>query len=206
MVSLATRSRPDDLRVHRPAPQRDEPEAAKAIAEGRRIYLGNLLYKTTPEDVEELLAANELTAHESVHISIDPLSGRNPGYCFIEFADRESAEAAMATLDGKLLFDRPVKCRPCQPKGEVRRPGREQLGQQRTTRFNRWGDWTGAKDANGAPPSDNLTGKSGPYDALRHYEGARTEGRQLHIGGLPRMLDQAMNEEEMRSIFKDFQV
>ena len=50
------------------------------------------------------------------------------------------------------------------------------------------------------------SGYDGPQAALQHFEGSASEGKQLYVGGLPRMLDQAMNEEEIRSIFKGYEV
>ncbi|RYP45951.1 hypothetical protein DL768_007770 [Monosporascus sp. mg162] len=202
----AERPRPQDVTVHRPQAQKDEPDAEKAIAEGRRIYLGNLQYQATPEDIEGLLAANGLAPCEKIHISIDPFTGRNPGYCFLEFGDRETAETAMTTLEGKTLLDRPVKCRPCQPKGSRRRYDAGHEG-SRDYGSGRWGDWRGARDADGqgSRTSEPYSGDR-PHQPRREADVAAREGRQLYVGGLPRMLDQAMNDEEIRDIFKDFEV
>ncbi|KAM3074122.1 hypothetical protein ACMFMF_006144 [Clarireedia jacksonii] len=205
IVPLAVRNRSEDLKVHRPARQQDDEDAAKSIAEGRRIYLGNLLYRTTVEDLEEFLKSYQFS-FEKIHISIDPFSGRNPGYCFIEFSDKDTADSAMAKLDGKDLSNRPVKCRPCQPKGEGRHSGRGERDDQVSTMFDRWGDWDGAREGENDTHVDQLTGKSGPYTAMAYFNCARTEDRELYVGGLPRMLDQRTNEEEIRSIFKDFEV
>ncbi|PQE17629.1 hypothetical protein CJF31_00007766 [Rutstroemia sp. NJR-2017a BVV2] len=205
IVPLAVRDRRDDLKVHRPERQHDEDDAARSIAQGRRIYLGNLLYRTTVEDLEEFLKSYGFL-FDKVHISVDPVSGRNPGYCFIEFSDRQTADRAIAELEGKELLQRPVKCRPCQPKGEGRRSTHGWGESQESTTFNRWGDWNGAREGEHDKDVDQLAGKSGPYHAMAYFQCARTEDRQLYVGGLPRMLDQPMNEEEIRSIFKDFEV
>lgn len=200
---FAERSRSDDSQAKRSGPQQDDPATAQSIAEGRRIYLGNLVYQATPEDVEELLAANDLQA-ANIHISIDPMTRRNPGYCFIEFTDKETADAAMATLEGKLVLGREVKSRPCQPKADGRRRPRDTTGGQA---FNRWGDWTGPRDAEQEDgPVKNLAGRSGPYDAIKYFNSSESEGRQVYIGGLPKMLDQPTNDEEMREIFKGYDV
>lgn len=194
MKKWAERSRAEDVNAHRPERQRDDPEAEQAIAEGRRIYVGNLLYQATPKDIEELLATNGLGPCEKIHMSIDSFSSRNPGYCFVEFVDRETAENAMTTLEGKLLLDRPVKSRPCQPKGDRRRDIREP-GRPNDYGANRWGDWGSKRDASGRRDQTS-----------QDQDRGKQEGRQLYIGGLPRMLDQAMNDEEMREVFKDFEV
>ncbi|KAH8885292.1 RNA-binding domain-containing protein [Thozetella sp. PMI_491] len=195
------RSRPQDLRVHRPTPQRDDGVAADAIKEGRRVYLGNLDYNAKPQDIEEFVAAHQVITPENIHISVDPVSGRNPGYCFLEFADRDTAEAAMSTLNGQDLFGREAKCRPCLPKGENSRAfgGQRESG----TGFNRWGNWN---DSRGGDRDSGPRGRSGPNAALQYFESSASEGKQLYVGGLPRMLDQAQNEEEMRDIFQDYEV
>ncbi len=121
----ATRSRPEDLRVHRTQPQRDDPATADAITQGRRIYLGNLVYQARPGDVEAFLADNQFAEHERIHISVDPISGRNPGYCFIEFAERETAENAIAQLNGQVLMGREVKLPALPAQGRQQPPLRQ---------------------------------------------------------------------------------
>ncbi|KAI9647721.1 hypothetical protein NHQ30_004107 [Ciborinia camelliae] len=209
IVSLAERSRSDDVKVHRPERQQeDSPETIQAIAEGRRVYLGNLFYTTTPNGINAFLAKNGVGPVTNIHISIDPFTGRCPGYCFIEFAEKAKADDAMQILDGLFMYDRPVKCRPCRPKGKVRLGGPVQSSrdENNNSSYNRWGNWeeSGAGDSQ----LDRLAGHSGPNDAMRHYQvsKAQEDGRQLFIGGLPRMLDQPENEFEIRSIFEDFKV
>jgi len=89
-----------------------------AVQEGRRIYMGNLLYSVKPVDVEEFLKHMGFGGYEKIHISVDPISGRNPGYCFVEFPTAAEAEAALTELParGASIFDRPVKVGPCRPK------------------------------------------------------------------------------------------
>ncbi|KAK6073221.1 RNA recognition domain-containing protein [Seiridium cupressi] len=206
-VALAERSRSDDVKVYRPNRQHeDSPETATAIMEGRRIYLGNLLYSTTPKDVEEFLVNNGFPSFVKVHISVDPFSGRNPGYCFVVFAEKETADEVMEKLEGVLMFDRPVKCRPCQPKGNMRQPGRWQQDEGQSSSNSRWGNWD--RSGSGQAEPDRLAARSGPSDAMKPFQSskAQEEGRQLYVGGLPRMLDQAENEVEIRDIFKDFEV
>ncbi|KAH8662443.1 hypothetical protein BX600DRAFT_498964 [Xylariales sp. PMI_506] len=196
---------------------REDPDTTRAIAEGRRIYLGNLLYTTTLDDVKEFLTANEFGVHENIHISVDSFSGRNPGYCFVEFADKQTADAAMEGLEGRLLFDRPVKCRPCQPRGA----GRQQSdrapydGQQSGGGGggSRWGSsWNSGEGgdrygARGGEGGDRY-GARGGQGGGRQFEvsKAQAEGRQLYVGGLPKLLDSAANDEEIRGIFTGFQV
>ena len=146
-MRYAERTRSEDIRVHRPVPQRDDSDAAQAISEGRRIYLGNLSYEMRPEDITQLVAVNDAGTIENIHISIDPVSGRNPGYCFLEFGNRDAAERAMSVLDGKMLGSRAVKAKPCLPKGQRRQPmgGEGEKGSGSGSGFNRWGDWNSSR-------------------------------------------------------------
>ncbi len=103
------KSRPyDRVRTNR-IPQKDDDGAARAIAEGRRIYIGNLRYQAKPDDIEGLMRANDLGHFTNIHISIDPFTGRNPSYCFVEFPDADSAKTAMEILEGKELLGREGK-------------------------------------------------------------------------------------------------
>ncbi|GAP83916.1 putative RNA recognition motif containing protein [Rosellinia necatrix] len=183
-----SKSRPYDRARTNKAPQRDDDGAAKAIAEGRRIYIGNLRYQAKPEDIEDLLRANDLGHFTNIHISIDPFTGRNPSYCFVEFPDADSAKTAMEILEGKELLGREVKCRPCQPKGSG-------SGGKPSEAPGRWGQWSGEKE-------DDDRSKPKSFERYRQD----FTGRRLYVGGLPRMHDQATNFAEMTELFKDFKV
>ncbi|KAI1358129.1 hypothetical protein F5Y08DRAFT_126361 [Xylaria arbuscula] len=182
------KSRPyDRVRTNRP-PQKDDDSAAKAIAEGRRIYIGNLRYQAKPDDIEELLKANDMGHFTNIHISIDPFTGRNPSYCFVEFPDADSAKKAMEILEGKDLLGREVKCRPCQPKGSG-------SGGKPSEAPNRWGQWSGEKDGD-----DQSKPRS--FDRYRQD----FTGKRLYVGGLPRMHDQATNFAQLTELFKDYKL
>ncbi|KAI1439049.1 RNA-binding domain-containing protein [Xylaria sp. CBS 124048] len=185
---FAPQSRPYDRMRTIKTQQKDDDGAAKAIAEGRRIYIGNLRYQAKPEDIENLLRASDLGNFNNIHISIDPFTGRNPSYCFVEFPDAESAKNAMMVLEGKDLLGREVKCRPCQPKGSG-------SGSRPSEAPSRWGQWSGENEGED---------QSKP----RYFDRYRQDftGKRLYVGGLPRMNDQATNFEEMTELFKNFKV
>ncbi|KAL7624124.1 Protein YAE1 [Parahypoxylon ruwenzoriense] len=194
-------SRPYDRERTNKQPQRDEDAAATAIAEGRRIYIGNLRYLAKPDDIEGLLHANDLGDFEKIHISIDPFTGRNPSYCFVEFPDKESASRAMTTLEGQLLLGREVKCRPCIPKGGL-------SGGRRNDAPSRWGNWSGEKNSSyreDEPASDpSLKANDVPSSFSRHEKDF--SGQRLYVGGLPRMHDQATNFAEISELFGDYKI
>ncbi|KAL2882724.1 hypothetical protein SGCOL_001935 [Colletotrichum sp. CLE4] len=180
-------------------------EQPAALEEGRRIYLGNLLYSVQPAEIEDMLKDNGYEGYEKIHISMDPVSARNPGYCFVDFAEREDAERALSSLDARLR-GRPLKVGPCEPKKQ----NRSRWQSDREPAFNRWGDWSGSRGEGGdeAGRSPARTGRnggieSGPYGATKHFdEVAATEGdgRRLYVGGLGPMVDQAQHQDEMQEI------
>ncbi|OTB01007.1 hypothetical protein M426DRAFT_64808 [Hypoxylon sp. CI-4A] len=192
-------SRPSD-RERAPGRAKADESTTRAIAEGRRIYMGNLRYQAKPDDIEGLLTENELSNFESIHISIDHFTGRNPSYCFVEFPDRESADRAMSTLEGKLLLGREVKCRPCIPKGGP-------SGGRQSESMNRWGNWSGEKNDSNGNEGEPGTGRSQEEDGPPPSRYTKDfTGQRLYVGGLPRMLDQATNFSEISDLFKDFQI
>lgn len=49
---------------------------------------------------------------EGVNISIDPMTSRNPGYCFVDFTTKELADQVMKEFDSQTILGRPVKVKP----------------------------------------------------------------------------------------------
>ena len=91
------------MKVHRPERQIEEsPETLEAIAEGRRVYLGNLLYTTTPDSINEFLTSNGVASVTNVHISIVLSRVVAQDICFIDFAEKEVADKAMQYLVARL--------------------------------------------------------------------------------------------------------
>ncbi|KAK2022323.1 RNA recognition domain-containing protein [Colletotrichum zoysiae] len=183
-----------------------------ALGEGRRIYLGNLLYAVQPVEIEEMLKDNGFSEYDKIHISMDPVTARNPGYCFVDFKARADAERALSSLDTSIR-GRPLKVGPCEPK-------RQQAGRcnsDKESGFNRWGNWTGQRSQAGDSSEERgmLNGKSdkrrienGPYGAIEHFDevvATDTDGRRLYIGGLPKMIDQQQSQDEMREILTGFE-
>ena len=62
----------------------------------KRIYVGNLSYNSTREDVASLFA--QYGAVAAVDMIMDRFTGKPRGFCFVEM---ENAEAAIAALNGK---------------------------------------------------------------------------------------------------------
>jgi len=86
-----------------------------------KIYLGNLSYEVTEEDLrQEFVAFGEVT---SVSVITDKYSGRPKGFGFVEMATKSEAEAAITGLNGKTLKDRTVVVNEARPRTDNRSGG-----------------------------------------------------------------------------------
>jgi len=86
-----------------------------------RIYVGNLPYETTEEDLQlEFAAFGEVT---SVTILSDKLTGRPKGFGFVEMPSKSEAEAAIAGLNGKILKERTIVVNEARPRTDSRSGG-----------------------------------------------------------------------------------
>ncbi|KAF9873419.1 RNA recognition motif containing protein [Colletotrichum karsti] len=171
-------------------------EQPAALVEGRRIYLGNLLYIVRPVEIEETLKGNDFGGFEKIHISVDPVSSRNPGYCFVDFIKRADAERALSSLNVEIR-GRPVKVGPCEPKKPRERGWRSEPAPA----DQRWGNWTGQKEVG------TRKGECAPYGQMSHFDEAFStdgDGRRIRIGGLTKMIDQQYNQDEIRGLLAGF--
>jgi len=78
------------------------------------IFVGNLSYQTTQEDLYAAFAA--YGAVERVNIVTDRESGQPRGFAFVEMADRNDAENAIAKLNGAELNGRAMNVNEARPK------------------------------------------------------------------------------------------
>lgn len=79
------------------------------------MYVGNLSFNTTEQDVQELFA--EFGKVQSVAMITDRDSGRFRGFCFVEMED-SAANAAMKSLNGKLVDERELQVNEARPREE----------------------------------------------------------------------------------------
>ncbi|KAI6780425.1 Single-stranded TG1-3 DNA-binding protein-like protein [Emericellopsis cladophorae] len=81
-------------------------EAASAsAAEGRRLYIGNLAYATTEEELKGFFKSYLV---ESVSIPKNPRTDRPVGYAFVDLSTPTEAERAIEELSGKEILERKV--------------------------------------------------------------------------------------------------
>ena len=86
-----------------------------------KIYVGNLSYEVTEEDLrQEFVAFGEVT---SADIITDKYSGRPKGFGFVEMASKSEAEAAITGLNGKTLKERTITVNEARPRTDNRSGG-----------------------------------------------------------------------------------
>jgi len=84
------------------------------------IYVGNLPYSTTEDDLRDAFAAfGEVS---SVNLITDKFTGQSKGFGFVEMADNGSADAAIKGLNETAMGGRNIKVNQAKPRAE--RPAR----------------------------------------------------------------------------------
>ena len=91
------------------------------------IYVGNVPYAATEDDLEELFS--EYGPVATATIIRDRYDGRSKGFGFVEMENQEDGERAIEALDGQDMMGRPLKVNPARPRPErrERRPYGEEM-------------------------------------------------------------------------------
>ena len=71
-----------------------------------RLFIGNLPYQATEEDLRLHFA--QIGEPTQIVRPLDRETGRARGFAFVEYADRDTAEAAIRQFDGQLFMGRPL--------------------------------------------------------------------------------------------------
>jgi RNA recognition motif-containing protein len=85
-----------------------------------KLFVGNLSYQATEEDLRELF--QQAGTVESVRIITDQFTGRPRGFGFVEMSTKEEAERAIDQLNGRLFRDRNLVVNEARPQPS-RSPG-----------------------------------------------------------------------------------
>lgn len=80
------------------------------------IYVGNLDFKVTEEELESLFG--EFGTVESAKLIIDKYSGRSKGFGFVIMDNQEEANAAIQELNGKAFKSRDMVVNEARPRRE----------------------------------------------------------------------------------------
>lgn len=86
-----------------------------------RIYVGNLPYDVTEEELQQEFQAYGEVA--SVSIISDKFSGRPKGFGFVEMGSQSEGEVAIEGLNGKVLKERTIVVNEARPRPDNRSGG-----------------------------------------------------------------------------------
>ena len=120
-----------------------------------KIYVGNLSYETTEDDLRTLFAQAGTVA--SVALIKDRDTGQSKGFAFVEMSNQSEAEKAIQTFNGYTLSNRPLKVNLARPR-EERSFGGGGGG---------YGRGGGYGDRRGGPGGGNRGGPGGPGGKAR---------------------------------------
>jgi len=79
-----------------------------------KLYVGNLTFKTTSQDLQELFA--QAGTVQSASVVEDRETGRSRGFGFVEMSTNEEAAAAIDQFNGKDLGGRALKVNEAKPR------------------------------------------------------------------------------------------
>ncbi len=89
---------------------------------GRRLYVGNLAWTVTDQDLHD--AFSEAGAVESSQVIIDRATNRSRGFGFVEMTSDADAETAIKQLNGREIKGRPIRVNEAQARNNRGGSGR----------------------------------------------------------------------------------
>jgi len=104
------------------------------------LYVGNLAYAATEDDVRELFS--EFGEVKNVTIIRDKFTQQPRGFCFVEMNNPSEGQEAMRELDGANFFERQIRVNEARPReqggndgGGMRRNSDSSGGNRRNTNY-----------------------------------------------------------------------
>lgn len=88
---------------------------------GKRLYVGNLPYTITDEELSELFSQTGTV--ESAKVITDKYSGRSKGFGFVEMATDEEAQAGIQKWNGQEYGGRKLNVNEARPQEDRPRGG-----------------------------------------------------------------------------------
>ena len=79
-----------------------------------KLYVGNLSFQTSSEDLQELFA--QAGTVESASVVEDRDTGRSRGFGFVEMSSKEEGQAAIQQLNGKEVGGRALTVNEAKPR------------------------------------------------------------------------------------------
>ncbi len=117
---------------------------ARGMRMAQKIYVGNMNYATTEDALTNLFS--QYGEVVSATVIKDRYTEQSKGFGFIEMADNEAADAAIATLNGKELDGRRLRVNIAEDKPRNSRPRGNFGGDRGGYNNNRGGDRGGYND------------------------------------------------------------
>ena len=82
----------------------------------RNIFVGNLSFRTTEDEIRSLFGAHGTV--ERVSMVTDRETGQQRGFCFVEMTNDAEAQRAIAAINGKDVDGRTLNVNEARPKTE----------------------------------------------------------------------------------------
>ena len=133
---------------------RTSPGTERSRAISTKVFVGNLNFRTTEQQLAAALSAAGQITH--VHIGTDRETGRSRGFAFVEFSSEEEAAEAIKRFDGQEVDGRKLRVNTAEDR--PRRPDAGRFGLSRPGRPGEAGDvsayaspppWGGGFDGGG---------------------------------------------------------
>jgi RNA recognition motif-containing protein len=80
------------------------------------IYVGNLSYNVTEDELRDLFAEHGEVA--KVNVITDKFSGQSKGFAFVEMVKQVDAEEAIKAVNGSSLKSRSIKVNQARPQND----------------------------------------------------------------------------------------
>lgn len=85
----------------------DPSEEERRDIDSRSVYIGNVDYGSTPLELQQHFSSGGVV--NRVTIPLNKFTGQPKGFAYLEFADIDGVNKAVATLDGSTFRDRELK-------------------------------------------------------------------------------------------------
>lgn len=102
-----------------------------------KLYVGNLSFETTENDLQDLFEQHGQVSE--VALMMDRMTGKSRGFAFVTMNDKAQADAALAALNGKQVGGRALTVNEARPREERgARPSGGGAGGNRKFAQGRW--------------------------------------------------------------------
>jgi RNA recognition motif-containing protein len=153
---------------------RTSPGTERSRAISTKVFVGNLNFRTTEQQLTAALSAAGQITH--VHIGTDRETGRSRGFAFVEFSSEEEAAEAIKRFDGQEVDGRKLRVNTAEE-----RPRRADAGRFGLSRPSRPGEGANASAYTSPPPwGGGFDGGGGrPFKNKGSRRGLRARKRSL---------------------------